>query len=1486
MNVYDSFRNRNRRKTMQNKKSKIDCNIPKLNNLSRNSINSTKIKDLNNFIIQNNKNKNNINSNHIINTKQKKSLDNNPLNLRKIISDKISYNNPINNKINYNNGNDPQRHSMEIFQTKTKKFFEKHNINKKNGLDYRISFNYPKNTPTIKRLNSIENNIKKAINNMRIQIENNGKESQITTDILGKLKKSRLSSPNLNIVFLKKKEKKKKGKNLQKSLIEEIHVSDIDSSFQKESFIHRAKSYDLSEYSKKKLLINLKHKIYKNNFNNKINTISDKNDDSDSNNDSLKGFSFHPNSYYIFIFDLLLIFANLFSFIFIPLNLASNKFIREKEHIIKKIINYSIDIIFLFDFIISFFRGYYNFEMEIVRNNKKIIIHYLNNYFFIDLIESIPIYIIIRCFLQSKENIYSYYNDNSLIFATFLLFIKPFKIFKILRKKQNKALEDFLSYLSENYYLEETIKFLINFIIFFLFIHLFVCFHLYLSFLNYPNWTINSNMMNYSFWEKYVTSFYFMITTMTTVGYGDIVCASSIERIYHIILLAIGTLLYTFLVSKIGNYLRDKSHEQIKLSKDLDILENLRITYPAMTFKLYSKIKNHLQSIFTKRKKTGISLLLNGVPDAIKNDLLLKIYSNVINGFIIFKNVKNSNFILQMLTSFIPITSKKEEVIILEKEIIQNIVFVKDGRLTMEISIDLNDPYNSINKYIEVNFIGISRKEELKINNKFNKRINSLMNDENKNYNDLKHELDKILLDNIKTTKINISHRSSHGISFDLGRMDFSLKELEEENDKKIIQKLKIIDIRKNEFYGDIHLFSQQPSPFTVKTKSRIAELLLLRKHDAISISKNFPNIWKRIESKSFHNLVSIKKLTFKTLKKYYNMNIYNTKSKENNIAFNLDITKNSDISFMDNSRLNITNNLIPKTINLSNKSMNKSINKSIYQNSSNKNVINKNIKNYMELKNLSYNKNSNNNRNSNGDSFDNVLYFSSESCKSNHKKNNNSDFEFPLVNIKEQKEEFSINHKSDSFENNKLIEFNKNQSFDNITFKNEDEGNKFSNLLSPKVLKGQNKVKQSHSKFKTSIGYNNKGGNINNTLKKKEKYILKPVHSSNSEQLRFNRIKTKQFDNNINILTLNDINQNFSKKIKKIIKKRKKFRKLKELLKFQRFKVNKNLLELYSQRNQNIKKNINENITKKMNDINCSFSSSKRKEIFQIIDSTNSEDYSSSYSKINSKLQSLKIETKDSFEIKSSYKNINQLSKGKIIKNKNYKKFLEKLIKNYLNKKISKEIYKSILVFISKIIREEKNNQSIFFNNINEEENQEYSNEFSQKNNEEEVYSEGKNSIIKSQYKNLISDESKNYSSSKLFFRHKTEQTCKEDKFTFFKDRNSAKFFDKELLNLNSFNYQSNEYYKNKEKKQKDNLKSNNIKEDSIIQGNKIYKQKDLNNNLKSEVINTNDIILSLNENGNADKGRNANQSSNSFAKMININKSSKELSKNCILF
>ena len=66
-------------------------------------------------------------------------------------------------------------------------------------------------------------------------------------------------------------------------------------------------------------------------------------------------------------------------------------------------------------------------------------------------------------------------------------------------------------------------------------------------------------------------------------------------------------------------------------------------------------------------------------------------------------------------------------------------------------------------------------------------------------------------------------------------------------------------------------MFLQKPSPLSLRVKSKYSELFLLRKHEAMQISKAYPNVWKKIYRKSYHNMKSIKKLTKRIVIHYCN---------------------------------------------------------------------------------------------------------------------------------------------------------------------------------------------------------------------------------------------------------------------------------------------------------------------------------------------------------------------------------------------------------------------------------------------------------------------------------------------------------------------------------------------------------------------------------------------------------------------------------------
>ena len=1148
-----------------------------------------------------------------------------------------------------------KRYSIELLKNKRNRYFHRimPRVNSKTTNKNHNKYFSTKNfSPPIDKL---ENNIKLVLNNMKNEIEKKNEEFKVmeTESFTEKNVNNRFrSNPDLKFVFSNKFNNFNNKKNT--FLVQNNIILDLNFSFIKNNSIKRANSFDFSELARKKIIKTLKVKAKKNRRssskkyerNKMIQIYTYENE----NYSKSKGFAFHPNSAFVYIFDAIIIFANLYSFIFLPLRFAKNEDIRGSDTLFDVIVIYLIDIIFISDLIISMFRGYYNDEMEIIKNNKKILIHYLEQDFFMDLFEALPINVIIKLGEFKENNVYLGYSDTKLIFLKLLIFIKPFKTFKIFNRSKNKILGILYDHLSKNFFLENIVTFMSYVFIFFLFNHLFICLHIFFALQSFPNWITHINAVNENFMTKYITSFYFLMTTMTTVGYGDIVCISLIERIFHIILLAIGTILYTFLVSKISYYLRDQSHELIKLNRDLSILENIRISNPNMPFKLYYKIKNHLLNISKKRKKNGISLLISDIPETLKNNILFTVYSKEIDHFSMFKDVKNSSFVLQVLSCFIPIVSKKEEILILEGEYIENVIFVKDGRLVMEIVIDLNEPYKSIQKYLDINFNGISREEEEISNNEAINRVNTLLKLKDDNFNELKEKLCNIIIDKQKTVFNNNLSDFNNGISVDIGRMDFSKEHLDNSEDYEI---LKVFDVRKNEHFGDVHMFLQKPSPITLRTKTRIADLLLLRKTDAKMISQNYSNIWRNIYNKSYHNLVSIKQLTFRILKRYYNTHFYSNQQQ----FFHFDTNSKSFTSTMDGP--SFLKNCNTKKFNKINKNI--KIKKATTGTQNHKIPI----KNELSVK-PNFNK-----RKSSVKTLDNKIPLNSNDTLISNSLHNSMFKSQSSIIIKDKinpPKELEIFH-NDNFVSEPNDSLTKKNNFDNFTFVNNNSQNKLDklNILNDKISINKSKLSRNSNnddKCNTSIEhYNEIIESINCSKResgKHDAYI-------NQTLKYFNK---KNYSNgNVNIMTLEDIDKNFSKKIKKKIKRRKKIEKLKNSFKLQKKENNKNLLKLYSDimakklnpilktDTNDMSKNIQTNIVNEL--MGISLDSSNTKDFSQFLESSSEE-----YTGYKFNTSSLNITLTESFEIKSSYKNANELSKGDILNKSKYKSFIENILK------------------------------------------------------------------------------------------------------------------------------------------------------------------------------------------------------------------------------
>ena len=568
-------------------------------------------------------------------------------------------------------------------------------------------------------------------------------------------------------------------------------------------------------------------------------------------------FFISPETYGILFLDTLILFCTLFGSLYIPIYISQSKcFCSYMPKAIEYILFFheGINII---DIIISFFRAYYNFEFVLIKKNEKIVVHYLTSYFILDLLSAIPFfslsYYSCNYYENKPDGAICLYNGVDLKnnFIKMLLGLKMVKLFKVLNKKVNRGINYFNEVISENYTLEKTMNMVLFTILCIIGFNFFICYHIYIGLQSYPNWILKTNLQDSSFITLYITSFYFLITTITSVGYGDITCISLSETFYQIIILTIGVVAYSWIVSTIGNYVKKETRAAIKFNKDVSLLEEIRVSYPKMSFKLYNKIHKHLETVSHQQEKLDTNLLVTNLPYTLKNQIMSIIYGSVITKFKFFKECENSDFILRVLTSYIPLSTKKGAFIIQEGEIIDNIIFVKEGRLSLVATIDLDNPLLSIDNYLGEKFEDINEKMNTKLDNSIHERnITSTIK---------KEQATSVLKTFLKTKEL-----EEENIEQEMAKKDFN-DEIEIGN----LQFLNVLDILKNEHYGIVYMFLKKPAPLSLRVKSKYCQLFLLRKNDAMQISKAYPNVWKKIYYKSYHNMKSIKKLTKKIVINY-----------------------------------------------------------------------------------------------------------------------------------------------------------------------------------------------------------------------------------------------------------------------------------------------------------------------------------------------------------------------------------------------------------------------------------------------------------------------------------------------------------------------------------------------------------------------------------------------------------------------------------------
>ena len=937
---------------------------------------------------------------------------------------------------------------------------------------------------------------------------------------------------------------------------------------------------------------------------NRAKNLYDSIDDDETDKEMEDDYVINPETKTICIFDFLITIFFLYNFYISTINLCKERCFCSSKNTISfsDILLFFNDLLCICDLIISFFRGYYNFEYKLIKSNHLILINNLKYNFIFDFLSAIPIFTISNhiC-LKNKINIqcFKYEMPGILIFIKLCSVLKTLKVKKIINHKENQAMEKFYELFSDNYTIEKTITILIYTAIYLGILHCIVCIHIFIGKNSYSNWLILTQAENDSFCVIYIKSLYFIITTLTTIGYGDIICQSFIERIFQIIILAIGSIFYPYVISTIGNLTKKDSSAKIKQSNKLSMLEKIRKDYPNISFKLYSNIHKYLESKSSSFIKNDVNSFIQSLPFSLKNNILFTMYSSSITNFKFFKKNHNSVFIAEVLNNFIPSISKKNEFLIYEGEFVEQIIFIKDGKISLFAAINMEEPSRSLDKYFFDNFSPFTNEEEKNIimENMNNKTIISTIGDltYDNAKNKLNHAFKTIKYENNTDDENNNLHFPTNIYKSKYNHFDIKGGAII--NDEGNYQYLKIIDIRKNEHFGCVFMTLKKPCPLSLQVKSKIAELFLLKKDQALYLSKSYPNIWRKLYGKEFHNLKIIKKKTFSILKKYIEINKLLINNNINDILNKNELTLD-DLNYLENSALGERTILNMKRQNDNNIKNN---NTSSIKNINQSNKSNKSIK-------YEYDKN-------NILNIDSLRMTLENKIKNNRRVRRNSTYTYKKNVLLPSRSFGQVNQK----ETNKNFENSKKTC-----------GKSTSNGVIKEKIKNEKFIRESEEK---------KLRTLKNFLIQSRNYFF---NNNNSKQAEIN----SQKNNNgiINLTTLkNSTKKNCLKNSfiqKDNISNKNKINDSQILNKKKKKKVDFNLNSTKENEILNDLKDICEEET------NFSFCSIKKEKYFNI--------------------EKLLIDRNLNFEILSSYQNLNKISKGKYIKDINFQKKLKEEIKKY----------------------------------------------------------------------------------------------------------------------------------------------------------------------------------------------------------------------------
>ncbi len=351
-----------------------------------------------------------------------------------------------------------------------------------------------------------------------------------------------------------------------------------------------------------------------------------------------------PENRYRILWEIFIVAATIAVFIKVPLSVVFNNS-TEKQILL---FEFLISFIYIIDIVVQLNTALV-IKMEVITDRHKIASVYLKKWFWIDLAAAFPFWIILHLL--------------PLAFSAGLLgFVRLIRVIKIFRLIQTIGKLKRVSYINPNIMRMILLIFWIIIIA-----HFVAC-----------GWIILEGVSDEEGQPmQYLNAFYWTITTLTTIGYGDITPSAKYQIIYTIFVEIIGAGLYGFIIGNIANLIANIDIARAQHRSKLEKI-NTFMQYRNIPHSLQKRVDDYYNYLWESRRGYDESSVLQDLPSSLKTSVSIFLNKEMIEKVPLFKGADDS-LIREIILLLEPVVYTPGDYVVREGDIGYDMFFISKG---------------------------------------------------------------------------------------------------------------------------------------------------------------------------------------------------------------------------------------------------------------------------------------------------------------------------------------------------------------------------------------------------------------------------------------------------------------------------------------------------------------------------------------------------------------------------------------------------------------------------------------------------------------------------------------------------------------------------------------------------------------------------------------------------------------------------------------